>query len=310
MKTRPMPKLWLRTNAKVNLFLRVLGPRLDGYHEVETILHGVKLADEIEITSTTEGDVKVDMSLSQSVRGELPETEENVVWKAAQTLIERGALNQGIAINVLKRIPIGAGLGGGSGNAAGVLVALNELWRMGMGPSDLYDLAGSIGSDVPYCLNGGTALATSRGEELTPLPAPAAMWFVLGISHDPLFTRDVYARWRPRDNRRDVRSAPMTLALGGGDVAEVASLLHNDLEPVVFEMRPEIEERKESMLEAGALGALVSGSGPTIFAIARDEGHGRDIESKVAAGFDETIVVPSQPHCIERVPEGEARPRR
>ncbi|MDQ3986218.1 MAG: 4-(cytidine 5'-diphospho)-2-C-methyl-D-erythritol kinase [Actinomycetota bacterium] len=300
-----MPRVRLRTNAKVNLFLRVLGERLDGYHEVETVLHGVGLADDIEITSTTGGAVEIDMSFSGSSRVQLPKVEENVIWEVAQGLIRRGALNQGIAIKVVKRIPIGAGLGGGSGNAAGALVALNELWEMGMAPADLEELAAAIGSDVPYCLNGGTALATSRGEALTALPAPADMWFVLGISHEPLLTRDVYARWRPGAIEREVRSAPMTLALGGEDVAEVAYLLHNDLEPAVFEMRPELEEKKGLLLEAGALGALVSGSGPTLFAVASDEIRARDIEDKVAGTFDQTVVVPSQPNCIERVTESE-----
>ena len=291
----------IRTHAKLNLFLRVLGRRADGYHEVETILHGVDMGDDIEVALTDTGKVEIEMTLAESVSDLLPPSEQNTVWHAAQHLLEQGARNEGVQIKIVKRIPIGAGLGGGSGNAAGVLVALNELWKTELNRDGLVGIAGRIGADVPYCISGGTALATARGESLTPLPSPATLWFVLGISHSPLLTRDVYAAWEPDPDAEPVGSAEMTLALGGQDVPEVASLLYNDLERPAFRLRPELVDRKTALVEAGALGAAMSGSGPTLFGIASDEGHAREIATRVEGSFDKVVVTSSRAECIERL---------
>ena len=291
----------IKTHAKVNLFLRVLGRRSDGYHEVETILHGIEMGDEIDVRLTDTGKVEVDMVLADSVSDLLPPSEQNTVWHAAKRLIERGARNDGVSIRIVKRIPIGAGLGGGSGNAAGVLVALNELWKTELNRDGLLGIAGNVGSDVPYCISGGTALATARGESLTPLPSPETMWFVLGISHDPLLTRDVYAVWEPDPGSEPVGSAEMTLALGGGDVGEVASLLYNDLERPALALRPELAERKEALVAAGVLGASLSGSGPTLYGIASGEGHAREVARRIEDVFDKVVVTSSRPECIERL---------
>lgn len=296
-----LPRVRIKTHAKLNLFLRVLGRRSDGYHEVETILHGIEMGDDVDVRLTDTGSVEVEMTLADSVSDLLPPSEQNTVWHAAQHLIEHGARNEGVHIEIVKRIPIGAGLGGGSGNAAGVLVALNELWKTELNRDGLLDVAGRVGSDVPYCISGGTALATARGESLTPLPSPATMWFVLGISHYPLLTRDVYAAWEPEHANDAVGSAEMTLALGGGDVDEVASLLYNDLERPAFTLRPELAGLKERLAEAGSLGSSLSGSGPTLFGIARDEAHAREVAARVEDDFDKVVVTSSRPECIERL---------
>lgn len=296
-----MPSIRMRTNAKVNLFLSVLGRRPDGYHEVETILHGIKLSDDIEVSPTDTGKLDIDMRFDDGLTGELPAPEDNVIWAVVNQLVERGALNEGLHVKLTKRIPIGAGLGGGSGNAAGVLVALNELWDTQIARDELSRIAGALGADVPYCIGGGTALATGRGEEITNLPAPDDMTFVLGMSNQPLYTRDIYARWENGADRPEEGSAPITLALGGGDVREIASLLHNDLEPAIFSVRPELEEKKQVLVDAGALGALISGSGPTVFGIAPSEDDGERIAREVGSHFDRTLVVRSQPECIERL---------
>lgn len=296
-----MRTIRMRTNAKVNLFLRVMGARPDGYHEIETILHGVGLADDVTVVETTTGEIEIDMRLEDITYEDAPSLTDNAMFHAAQQLLSRGAINKGIRIDLTKRIPIGAGLGGGSGNAAGALFALNELWGTDLRSAELQKVAEAVGSDVPYCILGGTALATSRGEELTSLPAPIEMWFVLGISHSALLTRDVYADWRAGESTSDVGSAPMTMALGGSDVDEIASLLHNDFEPTVFRLRPELEKRKHAFLDAEALGACVSGSGPTIFAIGRDRSHAYSIAERVRDQFDDVRVVRSQSVCIERL---------
>ena len=291
----------LRTKTKLNLFLRVLGLRPDRYHELESIFHGIDLADEIHVALTDSGGVEVVARPGSELRGDMPLAEENTAMHAAMRLIERGAVNRGLKVEIVKNIPIGAGLGGGSGNAAGVLSALNELWEMDLPPSVLQEIAMSVGADVPYCLGGGTALATARGEKLTLLAAPVEMWFVLGISHEPLLTRDVYAAFEEVGAVKEVSSAPMTLALGSGDPEDVATLLHNDLEPAAFSLRPELEGKKETMARAGALGSALTGSGPTIYGVARNEGHAGEIARSVEGEFDRVVVTKTSSACVERL---------
>lgn len=296
-----MRPIRFRTNAKVNLFLRVVGRRPDGYHELETILHGIGLADDIAITPTSDGLVDVVMTVEEGAMDGLPPLELNTVYLAAQRLIERGAKNEGVRVDISKRIPIGAGLGGGSGNGAGAVVMLAELWNMGLDRAALLQIAGLVGADVPYCIEGGTALATSRGEDLTSLPSSETMWFVLGISSTALLTAQVYDAFDDLGYESDAQVAPMTMAIGAGDVEGVASLLHNDLESAAFGLRPELVAKKEAMISAGALGAVMSGSGPTIVGIARDEGHAQAVSGAVEGEFDRVTTVHSVPACIERV---------
>ena len=289
----------LRTNAKINLFLKILGKRSDGYHEIETILHSVGLTDDIEIAPTGSGGVDVEMSHAAGLMGPVPEPKQNFVHTAALALIGAGAVNPGVSIRIVKRIPAGAGLGGGSGNAAGALVALAQHWGFDITSEDLLEHAAAIGSDVPYCIEGGTALASGRGEKLTRLAAPEPMWFVLGISDRPLPTKDVYEAFVEHAPEDGDKSAPMALALGAGDAVEIAGLLHNDLERPAFALRPELPALKERLIEAGALGALLSGSGPTIFAVARDEEHALAVAAAVQDDFHRVEVVGSRPSCVE-----------
>ncbi|MDQ3772614.1 MAG: 4-(cytidine 5'-diphospho)-2-C-methyl-D-erythritol kinase [Actinomycetota bacterium] len=291
----------LRTNAKINLFLRVMGRRPDGYHEIETIFHTIGFADSITIGPTTNGGVDISMEPEPGSMTGLPHSEDNLVREVARRLIERGARNDGVAIEIVKRIPVGAGLGGGSGNAAGVLAALNESWEMNLGAAALERLALDVGADVPYCLTGGTSLASGRGEITTALPAPPSMWFVLGLSDEPLFTAEVYRAFDLERDAGDVRAAPMSLALGSGDLAEIAALLHNDLERPAFRARPELEKLKQAMFDAGALGVVMSGSGPTLVALARDENHASEIAGRLTILFDRIVTASSTPKCIERL---------
>ena len=290
----------LRTHAKVNLFLRVLGLRSDGFHEVETILQGVSLFDEMELTIAQVG-LEVAMELGDGVGGTLPANDENLIHRAAMLLLESSGKSTGARVRVQKNIPIAAGLGGGSANAAGALVTLAEMWDLGIDKEQLLSLAEKLGSDVPYCIEGGTVLATARGEQLTPLPNIKPMWFVLGVTDQPVLTRDVYETWDSMDPREEFTAATMTMALGAGDAAEVAALLHNDLEAPAFKLRPELEAKKHALIEAGALGASMSGSGPTMFAIALTESHAREVASKVEGVFDTVRVVHSQSDCIQRL---------
>ena len=297
----PSTGIRLRTHAKLNLFLRVVGRRPDGYHEIESVFHGISLADEVVVVPTGGTGVEVEMHVGRGPRAEAPKLEENLAYLAALALIDRGVTSSGVHIDITKNIPVGAGLGGGSGNAAGVLVALNELWGAGLGDQDLNEVGSSIGSDVPYCLIGGTMLATARGEKLTSLPSPSDLHLVLGISEAPLFTKDVYERWDDLDIESEHGSAPLALALGSGDPAEVGPLLHNDLEPAAFSLRPELEELKKVIAGAGAVGAGLTGSGPTLFGIAENAEHAREIAAKIEDRFAHVEVVSSTRRCVERL---------
>jgi 4-diphosphocytidyl-2-C-methyl-D-erythritol kinase len=245
-------------------------------------------------------EVEIEMRFVEDAMKEPPALDDNLVYRAAEKLLEEGGgTGRGVSIVVTKRIPIGGGLGGGSGNAAGALVALNRLWDMRLAKERVLELAGALGSDVTYCIDGGTALATARGEQLTQIPAPQPMSFVLGISREPLLTRDVYRAWDELGPDEEATSSTMALALGAGDVEEVASLLHNDLERPALSFRAELARKKEAMLEAGALGAGMTGSGPTMFGILESNEAAHQVADMVRHHFDKVVVARSTPRCVE-----------
>lgn len=283
-----------RTNAKLNLYLRVGERRADGFHELETVFHSVSLADELFFERLDSPDIEVSVVGADIAAGD------NLVGRAARLLQERTGSIAGAAIEVRKNIPIGGGLAGGSGNAAGTLLALNELWGLELTEVELTAHALELGSDVPYCLRGGTCLAQGRGEVLTPLVEPAPMWFVLGISNEPLSTGEVYGAHELRTEAPSRNE--LTAALESADLDAVAAALHNDLEGAAMRLRPKLLEKKEALVEAGAIGALVSGSGPTIFGLCRDEDHARKVSVSVATTFDLVEVSSSRPAIVERQP--------
>ncbi len=292
-------KLRLETGAKLNLFLRVVGRRPDGYHELESIFHSLDFADDLDVAPRPGATIAVEMTSESGGAVAFPPAEENLAYVAARRLQEVTGSERGAEIHIRKRIPLGGGLGGGSSNAAGVLAALDELWELGLQRSRLLEVAAEIGSDVPFCLDGGaTCLVTGRGENLTPLPGPPLpMWFVLGLSDRPVSTARVYGGLAGVP-RTGPAVAPVTMAIGAGDAAELAQLLHNDLEAVALQQRPELREHKEVLVAAGALGVGLSGSGPTLFGVAPDESSAREIASKVGTSFDRVVVASSAPNCV------------
>jgi 4-diphosphocytidyl-2-C-methyl-D-erythritol kinase len=300
---KPSTSISLRTNAKLNLFLRVIGLRLDGYHELESVFHGVAFADDISIEPSEQDDVEVLFEAGAGFGSELP-ADENTLVAAAAALREQGVDVPGSRVHVRKRIPAGSGLGGGSGNAAGFLLGLNELFGLGLGKQELLAAAALVGSDVPYCITGGTKLAMSRGEDLHSLPATMSMTFILGMSNQPLHTGEVYATFDNLDKIAAPSSAPLVHALGAGDVEDVASLLHNDLERAAFVLRPELEDAKRTMRKAGALGSGISGSGPTVFGIARDRESAEAIAGVVEGTFDRVEIAESAEKGVEIVRRG------
>jgi 4-diphosphocytidyl-2-C-methyl-D-erythritol kinase len=295
------PLVRLRTHAKINLFLSVRPRRADGYHDIDTIFHAIDLSDDMELRPRLDTEIEVRMALATGVQGGMPVREDNLVFRGAMLLALHAGVEAGARIDVTKRVPIGAGLAGGSANAAGALVGLNELWAAGLKPRDLQNLAQELGSDVPFFLVGGTARGTGRGEVLVPLTVPAELWFVLGLSRESLATTDVYRSWDELPARQTKSAAAMAEALGARDAKEIGLLLHNDLEAAAFRLRPELVEKKELLLQTGALGACLSGSGPTLVALAADERHAREIAARVASGFDRAAVASSRAVGVQRL---------
>lgn len=251
----------IHSHAKINLGLRVLGKRDDGYHDLATIFVPVDLCDTVELHTR-------DLGLSmECTRDDVPCDSGNLCLRAAAE-VYRFAGGGGVHIALDKRIPVGAGLGGGSSNAAMVLRALPRLWGVDIPDDELHAMAARLGSDVPFFLHDGPALAGGRGEILTPLNVRLPWWIVLVTPGIHVSTAWAYAalgtrEWQP-DPRLDLL---LTDAVRGGDSAP---LLVNDFEPAVFERWPAIAEMKRRLLENGAVGALMSGSGSTVFGLFSD----------------------------------------
>jgi 4-diphosphocytidyl-2-C-methyl-D-erythritol kinase len=261
--------------AKVNLTLEVLGRRPDGYHEIRSVMQAVSLADRLEFEPASDGLIRLSGGSSDA-----PPDESNLVLRAARALAEASGATSGAWIHLEKRIPAGAGLGGGSSDAAATLLALNGLWGLDMPLPDLMDIAARLGSDVPFFLSQGTALAEGRGERLTFLPAAPVLWLTLVKPAASLPTPEVYAGFaRTGPGAHDDVTPSLLGALVAGSVEGVARNLRNDLQPAAVALCPEIDDVLSLMRESGAVAAQVSGSGSACFALC----HNRERAEAVAA---------------------------
>lgn len=266
-------RLTLRASAKVNLALEVLSKRADGYHEIATVLQTVDLADRVTLEDADAVEVRAGAS-------GVPEDSSNLALRAAQALRAAAGVERGVRITLEKRIPVAAGLGGGSADAAAVLLGLNRLWRLRWPRARLDELAIGLGMDVPFFLRGGTALGTGRGEVLTPLPG-RSLALVLVVPGRPSSTAEAYARVTPDllSDGRHVKA--MVQAIQRGNPEEVAACLYNGLERAVAPRYPEVEHARAAVLAAGGLGAAMSGSGPTVVGVARSWEHARQLQARL-----------------------------
>jgi 4-diphosphocytidyl-2-C-methyl-D-erythritol kinase len=267
-------RLVLRASAKVNLTLEVLGKRPDGYHEIVTVMQAVDLFDRLTL------ELAPTLSL-ESDDPALPTDERNLVVRAGRLLQRASGAEAGARIRLQKRIPVAAGLGGGSSDAAATLWALNRLWGLRWSRARLAEVAVGLGMDVPFFLTGGPALATGRGERLERLPAAGGYALVLVNPRVGLSTQEVYGRV-PAGWRGDASGTRRLVeALKARSAARVAEALTNDLEGLVAPSLPVVNRMKAALLAAGALGAAMSGSGPTVFGMARSLDHARQIRRRV-----------------------------
>lgn len=274
-----------KAKAKINLTLDVLYKRPDGYHEVEMIMQTVDLSDHLQFEEQEENRISISCTVPY-----VPTDNRNLVYKAAELIKDRLAIDKGIHIHLTKNIPVAAGLAGGSSDAAATLRGLNRLWNLGLTLDELAELGAEIGSDVPFCVYGGTAVAWGRGERIQRLPSPAPLWVVLVKPQIAVSTADVYGNLSVSDIREHPDTISMVQALADGDPEEIAKQLKNVLEIVTFRMHPEVEKLKWQMMRFGAMGALMSGSGPTVFGITDRETRAQRIYNGLR-GFSKEVYL-------------------
>lgn len=282
--------------AKINWFLDVGARRSDGYHDLRTVMQMTSVMDEIECTATNDG------TLTLTTDG-LPcgcAADDNLIMRAARTVRERLRITSGARIKLTKRIPVAAGLGGGSSNAAAVLRALQRAWRMVIAKDDLHAMARSLGADVPFFLGTPAAACTGIGEHLTPL-APHCQWLVLWNPGIPLPTQTVYATFdkRPRAHR-DMQA--FIAVYERNDMSAMADAVWNNLGIAAEECLPSLKRMQQQARQHGARAAWISGSGPTIAALCNDEQHAHTLAAALrgCATCDEYILVC---HTLTELPE-------
>lgn len=261
-----MEKIQLKAYGKINLGLDVLRKRPDGYHDLNMIMQTVDVYDDILIAKTEnagEITVKTDaLVLSNGM--------DNLAYMAAKTLLDEFDMEPGISIDIHKRIPIAGGMAGGSADCAATLIGINKMFDLGLNKEQLMERGVKLGADVPYCIMGGTAIATGIGEILTPLPTPPQCHIVIAKPPISVSTAYVYGHIRPNEIQRHPDIEAMSAAIKEQDLKKLASLLYNVMEDVTVPAYPVIKNIKEVMIAQGALNSIMSGSGPTVFGLFDD----------------------------------------
>ncbi|OGF44372.1 MAG: 4-(cytidine 5'-diphospho)-2-C-methyl-D-erythritol kinase [Candidatus Firestonebacteria bacterium RIFOXYA2_FULL_40_8] len=276
----------LKSFAKLNFYLEVKGKRPDGYHNIKTLFQTIDLYDELSISKEAEG-----ISITCD-HPEIPTGDTNIAYKAAEIFLQENKVKSGLHITIKKNIPVTAGLGGGSSNAAAVLSGCKKLFDIKCSDEKLSVLALSLGSDVPFFLKGVTAVGEGRGEILTKLNPVAETWLVLVVEGEKPSTGKIYSEFtntltNPEVFDKKLEEFKLIKCARGGDLAKI---LYNDLETPAGKFFPVLFEVKKALLAAGALGALMSGSGPTVFGIAESKSKAEEIAAKLSTKYKRTFI--------------------
>lgn len=250
--------------AKINLTLDVTGKRSDGYHEIKTIMQSVSLCDILSVERA------VDITITASKKS-IPTDRHNLAYIACQRFFEATGIKSGAKIHIKKHIPVAAGLAGGSTDAAAVLRALNKLYKTGLSVEELCKIGATFGADIPYCIRGGTALCEGIGEVITPLPALPKLEIVISIGGEGMSTPVMYSEIDKRKDLPAIDNQGMIHAIQEQDINGIIARLGNVFEEVCTERRPFVGTIKALMLENGALGAVMSGSGPSVYGVFPDK---------------------------------------
>ena len=266
----------LKALAKINLGLDVLGKRENGYHDVRMVMQTIYLYDNVTMEKTEEAGIQLECNLFY-----LPVDESNIAYKAAKLLMDEFDIKEGVHIVLDKHIPVAAGLAGGSANAAAVLVGMNRLFSLGLTQEELMERGVSLGADVPYCVMRGTVLAEGIGEVLTPLPPLPKCCVLIAKPGISVSTKTVYEKLDSQEIEEHPDIDGILEGLKQGDLLKVASSMGNVLETVTIGDYPVIEQIKDVMKEAGALNAMMSGSGPTVFGIFDDRSKAKFAQQRI-----------------------------
>ncbi|MCM3729316.1 4-(cytidine 5'-diphospho)-2-C-methyl-D-erythritol kinase [Neobacillus cucumis] len=278
-------KLLVKAPAKINLALDVLHKRPDGYHEVEMIMTTIDLADRVELSLLEKDKIHI-LSHNRYV----PDDQRNLAYQAAQLLKDRFDVKKGVLISIEKTIPVAAGLAGGSSDAAATLRGLNKLWGLGLSLDELATLGSEIGSDVSFCVYGGTALAKGRGEIIKELPPPPTCWVILAKPFIGVSTAEVYRRLELNGTKHpDIYE--MIQAIKEHNYQRVCDNVGNVLEGVTLNLHPEVAQIKEQMKRFGADAVLMSGSGPTVFGIVQHDSRMHRIYNGLRGFCDQVFAV-------------------
>ena len=289
-----MTELRVDCPAKINIFLEVLGKRTDGYHEVTTVMQTVELHDRLFFSVKESG---IDIHCSDS---SVPTDERNLVFKTAQLLLAETGKSCGVSVRMEKKIPVASGLGGASSDSAGTFLALNRLWNLGLTKEDLLNLSRKVGTDIAFFIklamddfsgfSGGTLLGEGRGNEMMHLPHLPVSWLILIAPAFHLSTKWVYENLLLglTRERRDFKI--VIDALESQDLHLISKLLFNRLGEVVVSKYPDIDRIKSRLLQMGAAGALMTGSGPVVFGLADDENKAREIAERISNNGKEDRV--------------------
>jgi len=278
--------LTVQANAKINLTLDVLYKRADGYHQVEMIMQAIELVDRLSLEEKASGDISIAANIMH-----LPCDHRNLAYQAALLIKDTCQVKKGVHIVLEKNIPMSAGLAGGSSDAAGVLTGLNQLWQLGLSLDELKCLGARLGSDVPFCLIGGTALATGRGELTASLASLPPCYVVLAKPRIGVSTAWVYGKYRGHAGINHPDTAGVQYALEQGDLRGVANRLSNVLESVTISEYPQIGKLKECMMQYGAMASLMSGSGPTVFGLVENQVKAEYIADKLRSQSDIEVII-------------------
>lgn len=281
-----LQELFIKGRAKINLSLDVLSKRDDGYHNVKMIMHQIDLYDEILLKEIESG-ILINTDLDY-----LPNDQENIAYKAAKLMIDKYSINKGVFIDIKKNIPVAAGLAGGSTDAASVMIGLNKMWSIGASKLELMQMSIVLGADVPFCILGGCALAEGIGEKLTSING-IDQWVVICKPNIRVLTAEVYKKLDTNKITTHPNTNLVINSLQNNDIYELSKNLVNVLETVTENDFPIIKKIKKKMIDYGAIGALMSGSGPTVFGLYKDYNKAKKAYESLSKIYRQTFLVRS-----------------
>ena len=276
-----MKEIEIDSYSKINLTLNILGKRQDGYHNIETIMQSVNLADRIFIKEEKEG---IEIKCSHPL---IPVDTQSLTYRTAEKILNRYRVTKGVKIEIDKKIPLSSGMAGGSANSASILVGINKLFALNLSNKDLREIGEELGMDVPFCIQNGTALAYHKGEKVTSLfPINPPLWVII---INPGF--EIPTKWAynnidlDRIKKEKNNTEDMLKALKDRELPGIAKNLFNSFEELAIKKYPEIGKIKDRLIEEGAMGALMSGSGPTVFGIAQNKEQALRIYEKLKSEY-------------------------